>query len=93
MVASKTPGMLAVNLAVLPAFLAAITGKLSQKVVIAEEGVILGESLVRWDRISRIEVSKSAISLCNDAGVPVAVLPNSPDVERILKEQIGKQNV
>ncbi|WP_456369172.1 hypothetical protein [Geoglobus sp.] len=93
MVTSKSFQPLPVFLVTLPAFFTAAVGRLSREVIIAREGIVMDNSIIRWDRVHRLEFHESAVILLNNSGFPVAVLPHTPEMAEILRERVGKQNV
>lgn len=93
MVISKSPQPLPVFLVTMPAFLTATAGRLSREITIAREGIVIDNSLIRWEKVNRLEFHENVVVLLNDSGFPVAVLPRTPEIEEILRGQAGKQNV
>jgi len=93
MILSRSPQSLPVFLTTLPAFLTAIVARLCREVIIAREGLVVGNTLTRWDKIGKIDFCRNSVVLQNGSGVPIAVLPRTPEIEEILRERVGKQNV
>ncbi|AIY90991.1 hypothetical protein GACE_1966 [Geoglobus acetivorans] len=79
--------------AVYVAFLGGSTGRLSQKTVLAEEGIVIDGKLTRWDRIHGYRIADHLVVLYGRFREPIAVIPDIPSVVGFLAKLRNNQNV
>ncbi|MBE8538944.1 hypothetical protein [Geoglobus acetivorans] len=79
--------------AVYMALLGGIAGRLSQKTVLAEEGIVIDGKLTRWDRIHGYRIEDRLVVLYGKFREPVAVIPDMPYVMDFLAKLRYNQNV